>query len=67
MSQIHPGSIVLMHDGGGDRTQTYQAATQILDQLTAKGLAVVTIEQLLRDGTPVTQPTLDGTAVARPL
>jgi peptidoglycan-N-acetylglucosamine deacetylase len=67
MSQIHPGSIVLMHDGGGDRTQTYQAATQILDQLAARGLAVVTIEQLLRDGTPVTEPTLDGTAVARPL
>ncbi len=58
MSQVHPGSIVLMHDGGADRTQTYEAVTQIFDQLNAKGIAVVTVEQLLRDGTPVTRPTL---------
>jgi peptidoglycan/xylan/chitin deacetylase (PgdA/CDA1 family) len=58
MSQIHPGSIVLMHDGGGDRTQSYQALSQILDQLKAKGYSLVTVEQLLRDGTPVTQTTL---------
>jgi peptidoglycan-N-acetylglucosamine deacetylase len=58
MSQIHPGSIVLMHDGGADRTQTYEAVTQIFDQLNAKGIAVVTVEQLLRDGTPVTRPAL---------
>jgi peptidoglycan-N-acetylglucosamine deacetylase len=58
MSQIHPGSIVLMHEGGADRTQTYEAVSQIFDQLNAKGIAVVTVDQLLRDGTPVTQPTL---------
>jgi peptidoglycan-N-acetylglucosamine deacetylase len=58
MSQIHPGAIVLMHDGGGDRTQSYQALSQILDQLKAKGYSVVTIDQLVHDGTPVTQTTL---------
>jgi peptidoglycan/xylan/chitin deacetylase (PgdA/CDA1 family) len=34
---IHPGAIVLMHDGGGDRSQTVQALDRVLTKLTAKG------------------------------
>jgi peptidoglycan/xylan/chitin deacetylase (PgdA/CDA1 family) len=33
LSHTHPGSIVLMHDGGGDRSQTVQALHTILPNL----------------------------------
>lgn len=33
----HPGAIVLLHDGGGDRSQTVQALERILTKLSAKG------------------------------
>jgi peptidoglycan-N-acetylglucosamine deacetylase len=32
-----PGSVILMHDGGGDRTNTVAAVPKILEQLKAKG------------------------------
>jgi peptidoglycan-N-acetylglucosamine deacetylase len=34
---VHPGSIVLMHDGGGDRSQTVEALRTLLDRLDAAG------------------------------
>ncbi|WP_052287306.1 polysaccharide deacetylase family protein [Streptomyces sp. 769] len=34
---LHPGSIVLMHDGGGNRSQTVAALAKLLDQLDAQG------------------------------
>jgi peptidoglycan/xylan/chitin deacetylase (PgdA/CDA1 family) len=36
-SELRPGAIVLMHDGGGDRGQTVQALEKLLDQLDAAG------------------------------
>jgi peptidoglycan-N-acetylglucosamine deacetylase len=36
------GSIVLMHDGGGDRSETIQALPQIISGLRARGFAFVT-------------------------
>lgn len=35
--ELKPGSIVLMHDGGGDRSQTVQALAVLLDRLDAAG------------------------------
>ncbi|MCM2419525.1 polysaccharide deacetylase family protein [Streptomyces sp. RKAG293] len=35
-ANLRPGAIVLMHDGGGDRTQTVQALSRLLDQLDAQ-------------------------------
>ena len=32
-----PGNIIIMHDGGGDRSHTVAALPQIIDQLEAKG------------------------------
>jgi peptidoglycan/xylan/chitin deacetylase (PgdA/CDA1 family) len=32
-----PGDVVLMHDGGGNRSQTVEALAIALPQLTAKG------------------------------
>jgi peptidoglycan/xylan/chitin deacetylase (PgdA/CDA1 family) len=37
--QVHPGAIVLLHDGGGQRGQTVAALEQLLPWLTAQGYA----------------------------
>jgi peptidoglycan-N-acetylglucosamine deacetylase len=44
-----PGGIVLMHDGGGDRTRTVQALPQIITKLKQQGYRFVTIPQLLSE------------------
>lgn len=54
-SQIHdsivraarPGSIILMHDGGGDRTATLKALPRVIDTLRARGYDFETVPQLL--------------------
>ncbi|BBD67043.1 polysaccharide deacetylase [Nostoc commune NIES-4072] len=43
-----PGSIVLMHDGGGDRQRTVQALPQIISGLKQQGYRFVTIPELLK-------------------
>ncbi|WP_229758712.1 polysaccharide deacetylase family protein [Peterkaempfera bronchialis] len=37
LSQLKPGRIVLMHDGGGDRAQTVAALRRLLDRLDSEG------------------------------
>jgi peptidoglycan-N-acetylglucosamine deacetylase len=44
VSQASEHSVVLMHDGGGDRTQTLAALPRIIDQLQAKGYLFTTID-----------------------
>jgi peptidoglycan-N-acetylglucosamine deacetylase len=44
-----PGSIVLMHDGGGPRDETLAALPQIIDTLRARGYSFETVSQLLGD------------------
>ena len=44
---VKPGDVVLMHDGGGDRSQTIEALKVALPQLRAEGYKFVTIDQLL--------------------
>jgi peptidoglycan/xylan/chitin deacetylase (PgdA/CDA1 family) len=57
LSQAKPGSIVLMHDGGGDRSQTLAAVPQIIKGLRAKGFRLVTVPQLVfADPPPRDQP-----------
>lgn len=34
---VHPGAVVLLHDGGGERAQTVAAMEQVLPWLTARG------------------------------
>ncbi|MBF2067892.1 MAG: polysaccharide deacetylase family protein [Calothrix sp. C42_A2020_038] len=45
-----PGSIVLMHDGGGDRRRTVQALPQIIRGLKEKGYRFVTVPEILEMG-----------------
>jgi peptidoglycan/xylan/chitin deacetylase (PgdA/CDA1 family) len=47
LTNAHPGAIVIMHDGGGDRSQTLAALPDIIDTLRARGYTFVTVTQLL--------------------
>lgn len=47
LAQVHPGSIVLMHDGGGNRQETVAATAQLIPALQARGYRLVTVQQLL--------------------
>lgn len=42
-----PGSIVLMHDGGGDRSQTVKALRKALPYLQKQGYRFVTMDELM--------------------
>ena len=46
--QARSGSIILLHDGGGDRSQTVAALPTILRTLKARGYRLVPVEELLR-------------------
>jgi len=37
LARVYPGAIVLLHDGGGDRSQTVTALDIVLRQLSALG------------------------------
>ena len=37
VAQLHPGAVILLHDGGGDRSQTITALTWLLAALPAAG------------------------------
>ena len=47
LKSAKPGAIVLMHDGGGNRSRTVKALPQIIDSLKAQGYRFVTIPELL--------------------
>lgn len=52
LAGAHPGAIILMHDAGGDRTQTIAALPQIVAGLRARGYRLVTVPRLLLDDPP---------------
>lgn len=43
------GAIILMHDGGGDRSQTIAALPTIIQTLRLRGFRFVTLQQMLND------------------
>jgi peptidoglycan/xylan/chitin deacetylase (PgdA/CDA1 family) len=47
IAQTRPGSIILMHDGGGPRGQTLAALPQVIDTLKRKGYSFATVPDLL--------------------
>jgi peptidoglycan-N-acetylglucosamine deacetylase len=47
LAAVHPGAIVIMHDGGGDRSETVDALGTIVPTLLARGYHLVTVPQLL--------------------
>lgn len=46
MRHVRPGAVVLMHDGGGDRSQTVKALPTIIKNLKAAGYSFVTVDEL---------------------
>jgi peptidoglycan-N-acetylglucosamine deacetylase len=47
LANAHPGAIVIMHDGGGNRSETLAALPHIIDTLRARGYTFVTVTRLL--------------------
>jgi peptidoglycan/xylan/chitin deacetylase (PgdA/CDA1 family) len=59
LAGVRPGAIVLMHDAGGDRSQTVAALPRIIDALRRRHFRLVTVPRLLRDDPPpLRQPAL---------
>jgi cellulose synthase/poly-beta-1,6-N-acetylglucosamine synthase-like glycosyltransferase/peptidoglycan/xylan/chitin deacetylase (PgdA/CDA1 family) len=48
----HAGAIVMMHDGGGDRSQTVAALKQLIPLLLRRGYRFETVSQALGVGSP---------------
>ena len=42
-----PGNIILMHDGGGDRSQTIEGLREALPKLKAEGYSFITVQELI--------------------
>jgi peptidoglycan-N-acetylglucosamine deacetylase len=49
---VHPGAIILLHDGGGQRQQTIEALPLIIKEVRARGYKLVTVPRLLADDPP---------------
>jgi cellulose synthase/poly-beta-1,6-N-acetylglucosamine synthase-like glycosyltransferase/peptidoglycan/xylan/chitin deacetylase (PgdA/CDA1 family) len=47
LRQAGNGNIILLHDGGGDRTQTVAALPQIIEALREKGYQLVSVSDLI--------------------
>ncbi len=57
LANSKPGAIVIMHDGGGDRSQTVAALPAIISGLRKRGYQLVTVPQLVAaDPPPRGQP-----------
>jgi peptidoglycan/xylan/chitin deacetylase (PgdA/CDA1 family) len=52
LAGAHPGAIILMHDAGGDRSETLAALPAIVRGLRRRGLEPVTVPRLLLDDPP---------------
>jgi peptidoglycan/xylan/chitin deacetylase (PgdA/CDA1 family) len=52
LAGAHPGAIILMHDGGGNRAETIAALPAIVRGLRRRGLEPVTIPRLMLDDPP---------------
>jgi peptidoglycan/xylan/chitin deacetylase (PgdA/CDA1 family) len=52
LAGARPGAIVLLHDAGGDRSQTIAALPSIISKLRARGFHLVTVPQLLAEDPP---------------
>jgi peptidoglycan-N-acetylglucosamine deacetylase len=56
VSGAHPGAIILMHDGGGPRSQTLAAVPTIVRKLRTRHYTFVTVPRLMLDDPPPPPP-----------
>lgn len=59
---VRPGSIILMHDGGGNRDQDVEALPRILKTLEDEGYTVTTVGDLLKSDSSIPQDIASGSA-----
>lgn len=59
------GGIVMMHDGGGDRSETVAALRRLIPELRARGFRFATVSQLAGLSTSVVEPTAHGWSQTR--
>jgi len=52
LEEVRPGAIILLHDGGGDRSETVAALPRIIHELRSRDYKLVTIPQLALDSPP---------------
>ncbi len=52
LDDVKPGSIILMHDAGGDRSETVKALPDIIKGLKRRNLTPVTVPRLVLDDPP---------------
>lgn len=48
LDRVRPGSVILMHDGGGDRSHSVAALRKVIKGLNARGYSMVTMSRLYR-------------------
>ena len=58
LSNSRPGAVVIMHDGGGDRSQTVAALPAIINGLRQRHYGLVTVPRLLTIDPPPRHQTL---------
>src|SRR6476659_7353909 len=58
--QRHDGNIILLHDAGGDRSQTLEALPRIIDYLQARNDTIVPLSKLLNTTRDALMPPLPG-------
>ena len=54
------GNIILLHDGGGNRSQTVLALPKIIEGIRAKGLQIVPVYQLIGKTRAEVMPPISG-------
>jgi cellulose synthase/poly-beta-1,6-N-acetylglucosamine synthase-like glycosyltransferase/spore germination protein YaaH/peptidoglycan/xylan/chitin deacetylase (PgdA/CDA1 family) len=60
MKDVRKGHIILMHDGGGDRSQTVLALPRVIDALRAAGYEIVPISELVNQTRAQVMPAVTG-------
>ncbi len=59
---VKPGSIILMHDGGGERDQDVQALPKIIESLQNQGFELVTVNELMQSDSTIPRDIASGNA-----
>ena len=62
LANVKSGSIILMHDGGGNRDQDVEALPKIIESLQGAGYTLVTIDELMASDSTIPKSIKTGDA-----
>ena len=63
MDQLHEGNVILLHDAGGNRSQTVEALPAIIENLKSQGYTFTTLSGLIGKTRADTMPKVSGSDV----